>query len=137
MILKSGVSVFSFALLASCQGDRISPAISAISCEDISAALPASLGEQDRIRFVNKSNGYRVIARYKIAKDLNPDLPVSASENFEASRAIAIDETLSFLGKGPERWMITDGPGNCLTILNGPLGSDYSITIANQYFEDE
>ena len=78
-----------------------------------------------------------MIARYKAAIDLNPDLPISASENFEASRAIAIDETLSFPGIGPERWMVTDGPGNCLTILNGPFGSEYSITIANQYFEDE
>ncbi len=78
-----------------------------------------------------------MIARYKIAKDLNPDLPVSASENFEASRAIAIDETLSFLGKGPERWMITDGPGNCLIILDGPLGEQYSITFASRQFDDE
>ena len=74
----------------------------------------------------NKSEGYRAVSQF------NPDF------NYVDVGGMNVGEALSISSSGFQRWKITDGPGNCLEIIEGPIvGQAYVITAADQDFGPE
>jgi len=101
-------------------------AIPVKNCKNPAISLPEGSQMPTEVQFINRSNGYRAILQYETASTLKHRGSLNAGES------------LSISTSGIGRWMITDGPGNCLEIIDGPFpDNEYVITVPNQDFGPE
>lgn len=121
--LRAGLLLCSSIALLACQGKELPTALSSSNCETTS--LPISVESSKTTTFINASEGYRVIFQ----QDKNGV--------FEFRAGLNPEEEVMLESNGLRHWMITDGPGNCLEVLDGSLGDRVSITVKNKNFGPE
>lgn len=121
---KCFVLVLQMGLISACSAEK-EPTPHSYNCEKSFATTPKRDDSLSETLIVNASEGYRVVFQF------------APEEGFVDRGGVNPGENLRIVTKGSQRWMITDGPGNCLTILDGPLGDNYSITVPTGNFGPE